>query len=330
MLTSTDLSILQRPFEASQHKFIQGRAYIAEEAILTRIEEIDPDWSFRKLDTTQRDKQIISTFAMTIKGNTKDGVGMGMIEMSKPFTDKQTGEMKEPREINEAEKSAATDAMRRAARLFGIGRYLLSLPKDSSGKPTVTTNGQLETWIKQRFANTPKPAQPPASVPTAALQAASVQNAPDAPISIATVQNEQIPEGAPNGATSPSSVSNAGKSITDQISIAWKPGDVHEFDVVSVTTKARDPVDTRKGYSYALETTNGTIIWAFNRDYFREVWKLNVSGWDANGFKLNFHAPIPAWAICCASSDVNKPNYWKLDEADERERMERGKVTIAG
>lgn len=128
MLELQDLEILRKEFSPQQHEFLNGNAYITESAITTRIEDVDPSWTLERIDIFTRGEQVIVTMRMTIKGVSRDGVGMCKI------TTKQTrnnqGDVTAEYEVNEAEKAAATDAMKRAARLFGVGRYLLDLPSN--------------------------------------------------------------------------------------------------------------------------------------------------------------------------------------------------------
>lgn len=119
MLTVDHLTTLRKPFRTEDHEFLNERAYITEGAITTRIEEVDPAWSFSILNLENRDKQIVATVRLTICGVSRENTGMASITTNK-----------DGRETNEAEKSAVTDALKRAARLFGIGRYLLDLPSN--------------------------------------------------------------------------------------------------------------------------------------------------------------------------------------------------------
>lgn len=121
-LTADDLKVLQRPFTFEQHKFTRGFAYIREKPTADRIEEVDPAWSMSEPVIHYMNNQAIASLTLTIKGVSRGGVGMGALST----TNKDTGV------INEAAdpaKSAATDAFRRAARMFGIGRYILDAPK---------------------------------------------------------------------------------------------------------------------------------------------------------------------------------------------------------
>jgi hypothetical protein len=57
---------------------------------------------------------------------------------------KEIVKTKQGGEANQAAKSAATDALKRAARLFGVGRYLLDLPN------SVKDEKSLGTWLRQQ------------------------------------------------------------------------------------------------------------------------------------------------------------------------------------
>jgi hypothetical protein len=123
-LTSEDIRQLRSPFPKGDHEELQGFWYIKEDSIMGRIEDVDPCASIDiiKSETiTQNDVLIRSvvTMAITIKGVTRTGIGSSYFAM----------QGKKP---NEPEKSAATDALKRTARLFGIGRYLLSAPSGNA------------------------------------------------------------------------------------------------------------------------------------------------------------------------------------------------------
>lgn len=123
-LTHDDLAKLNEPFHPASHEFLQGNAYIREDAITHRLESVDPAWSFQVIEIVTRanaDKPTVTVLGrMTVKNVVRENTGMASVVMSKSGKG----------EANEAEKSATTDALKRCARLFGIGRYLLSLPKD--------------------------------------------------------------------------------------------------------------------------------------------------------------------------------------------------------
>jgi hypothetical protein len=160
MLTQDDLTQLKKPFAASDHEFLNGMAYITEHAITERIETVDPAWAFQVRSISVRDsageggKDIYTVTvhaALTINGVTRDNVGMASVQKSDLKDEtiwNNNTRKKEPTgkqytiEANEAEKSATTDALKRCARLFAIGRYLLTLPSD------VKDEASMARWLK--------------------------------------------------------------------------------------------------------------------------------------------------------------------------------------
>jgi len=134
MLTQSDIAILCKPFETSDHEFNRTYTYVREGAITSRIEQIDPSWSWQVLSVAQRDQQCVVHGRLTISGVNRDGVGQATIEKGS-----------NGRDANEAEKSATTDAMKRAARLFGVGRYLLDSDEFVGDK--AAKYAALEKWL---------------------------------------------------------------------------------------------------------------------------------------------------------------------------------------
>ena len=147
-LTAQDLEILCMPFPSDDVNFLQGNAYITETEITIRIEAVDPAWSFVITDSGNRDKRAYATGQLTIKGSTRGNVGMGNVVYRK-------GAAGDPyQEANDAEKSAATDCLKRCARLFGVGRYLLELPDN------VKDNSSYNRWMNGTGTQArPAPAQ---------------------------------------------------------------------------------------------------------------------------------------------------------------------------
>lgn len=148
-LTREDILVLRAPFPARHHKFNRGYAYLQEWALASRIEDVDPAWSMRHVETTHRNSDVAGktivtvTVELKIKNSIRIGVGMESVKVTK---NKQN-------EANEAEKSAATDAFRRACRLFGMGRYLLRLPKnegDMQYKDRRRSEAQLQEWLNSQ------------------------------------------------------------------------------------------------------------------------------------------------------------------------------------
>lgn len=143
MLTKEDLATLQFPFKAAEHEFLQGKTYITESAITSRIEEVDPSWKMEQISLFNRadSNQVVCTMRLTINDVWRDGVGMSVITKLKSGAG----------EANEAEKAAATDALKRAARLFGVGRYLLDLPA------RVKDVESLREYLTATYSHVPNP-----------------------------------------------------------------------------------------------------------------------------------------------------------------------------
>lgn len=166
-LTRDDINLLAKPFRRAEHEFTRGYVYISEEAIAARLDEVDPSWSFELADVRVRDKQGVAVGRLTVNGVTRSNVGMQAIEYVK---DKQTKEVTDT-ESGEPEKGAATDALKRCARLFGIGRYLLDSPPRVSEVNGRTEDAKFNEWLKAKQkawaeANAPKTDAPPAPAPT--------------------------------------------------------------------------------------------------------------------------------------------------------------------
>lgn len=151
-MNAQDLATLRKPFAARDHEWLQGNPYITESAITSRIEDVDPAWSLTIISIEQRGQQLVCVARMTIKGVSRDAVGMAAI-----VTGKDGG-----KEVNEAEKSAATDALKRAARLFGVGRYLLDMPSSVRDEKTLAL--ALGEASVSRIP--PTPPAPKSSAPT--------------------------------------------------------------------------------------------------------------------------------------------------------------------
>jgi len=147
-ITDYDLRMLRTPFHESLHSWLQGNAYLSEYEITTRIEAIDPAWTMTEPEICHRDKKVTVKLGLTILGVTRWGVGQAEVQYMRDKKNKKTGEVIEKRshiEANEAEKSAITDALKRASRMFGIGRYLLKIPDN------VRDNNALGSWLTQNW-----------------------------------------------------------------------------------------------------------------------------------------------------------------------------------
>lgn len=141
MITKEQSDALKDYFPVQSHEFLQGNTYLSEEAITNRLDDVDPSWEFHRLgDFAYRDNSIIATFRLTVSGVSRDGIGMWDLTLKKK--DGTTMSAVDP------EKSVSTDALKRAARLFGIGRYILEMKG-------VNDYASLKNWLAaQRKVNT--------------------------------------------------------------------------------------------------------------------------------------------------------------------------------
>jgi hypothetical protein len=145
--TELDLAKLAYPFKRNEHDFLQGYVYISEESIGERIEKVDPAWSFVIDEMTALGDSVVVRASMTVKGVTRSNIGGNPIQRDKKDDKGVYHEMplytQADNGVNSF-KAAATDAFKRCARLFGIGRYLLSAPK-TEGKDT----SRFDEWLKR-------------------------------------------------------------------------------------------------------------------------------------------------------------------------------------
>lgn len=133
MITPDTLAILTAPFASHDHEFNRGYIYITEEAICARMETVDPSWEWRISELSFVGGMATVIGALSVCNVTRYGTGQQLAQL-----DKDSGIEK----VGESRKGATTDAMKRAARLFGIGRYLLQCPKE------VKDYGpQLNKWL---------------------------------------------------------------------------------------------------------------------------------------------------------------------------------------
>jgi hypothetical protein len=122
MLTQEQLHKLKEPFPPNAHEFLKGLVYLAEEWVTARIEQVDPSWEFHIDEVGLRGDQVYTRARLTICGVSRSNIGEQSITVSKETS----------KEFGEPEKGSATDALKRCARLFGIGRYLLNAPNEQA------------------------------------------------------------------------------------------------------------------------------------------------------------------------------------------------------
>lgn len=148
-LTQEDAQALNALFPQSDHEFTRGFVYIQERAICDRLDAVDPSWCFDLKSVQVRDNDVIVVGTLTLRQTVREGVGMAKIV--------EKGA--------EAEKSAATDALKRAARLFGVGRYLLSAPEERAFAAWLAKLARGDTSPLSNASSAPTP---PSAAPKAA------------------------------------------------------------------------------------------------------------------------------------------------------------------
>jgi hypothetical protein len=201
-LTSEQVTQLKDFFPVQAHEFLNGNTYLTEESITDRLDEVDPSWEFHKLELTRINNTVTAMYRLTVCGVSRDGVGMATVTYLKDKDKNPT-----TNEANEAEKSAATDALKRCARLFGIGRYILEMGRG------VNDQRSLEVWLNQRRrVNPPPPSEPqPLEIVSEAVSSdlaiAAGQNMPATPP--APVKTPQQRLGTPQGQTIAQKPTNA-------------------------------------------------------------------------------------------------------------------------
>jgi hypothetical protein len=138
-LTELDMAKLSYPFPRSQYEFLEGYVYIQEEAISERLDKVDPNWSIAIDETIAYGDSIVVRSTLTVKGVSRSNSGGNPVQREKK--DKTIlGQYAVADNGVNAYKSAATDAFKRCARMFGIGRALLSAPKEG---------GAFDKWLEQ-------------------------------------------------------------------------------------------------------------------------------------------------------------------------------------
>jgi hypothetical protein len=152
-MTPDDVKALTGPFSTNEHEFTYNKMiYLTEEAITRRLDEVDPAWSFRISLVEHRADKVVIYAAMTVCGVTRESNGYDAAEYAK------NTERHPDNEVNQREKAALTDALKRCARMFGIGRYILDIPKD--GKDAVKDLGALNKWLKENYGGGTTPPAP--------------------------------------------------------------------------------------------------------------------------------------------------------------------------
>jgi hypothetical protein len=144
MLTPEAVNQLLAPFPFGAHEWLKGFVYVTEYDITRRLFDVDPNWCWelRELRETVIATQTmyIAHGRLTICGVSRDGIGQAVQELTKDGA----------RPMGEAGKSATTDAFKRAARMFGVGNYLLNNPPACGASPTPQERKAFEAWLQKQ------------------------------------------------------------------------------------------------------------------------------------------------------------------------------------
>jgi hypothetical protein len=263
-LNELDIAKLAYPFKRDEHGFLQGFVYISEESIGERIEKVDPAWSFNIDEMTALGDSVVVRASMTIKGVTRSNIGGNPIQREKEVKEQKDGKYVgtgkyEPMPLYtqadngvNAFKSAATDAFKRCARLFGIGRYILGAPKEG-----VT----FDRWLKDETAA--------AKARLETLQGTTKQV--DTTTGVITRPTQAPPESSTSAQedASPKPVLVDGKPVAnvgDAIDKVLEPPVPNSIVVRQVEVKM-----SRKNEAYLTFQNDDVIVTSFTRDPLRPI-----------------------------------------------------------
>lgn len=155
MITQAQQRLLDMPFPASAHGFVNGQVYLRKDAIRTRLNGVDPEWTMTQPQLVSESGDVVIYAAgLAVCGVLRWGLGTGIIQQLEPRRGKNPGELVDPspfeiaRTVANAHKKAAGDVIARAAIEFGVGLYLKRAPKGMSAEPALITflNGLTPHW----------------------------------------------------------------------------------------------------------------------------------------------------------------------------------------
>lgn len=165
MLTIEQRAFLAKPFTLNEHGFVNGNVYLKKSAIRRRLSLVGP-WSLSQptlISATER--LVVMSASLTLGDESRAGVGTGVVITTS--TDKSTGEILPlsddmiARNTGKAFKTAASDTLPRAARLFGVGDYL----KDAGKIKTESDLKKLLDTLAPGAAAATPPAMPAPTLP---------------------------------------------------------------------------------------------------------------------------------------------------------------------
>lgn len=159
-LTPDDTTKLNAPFALKEYEFLRGNIYITEEAINRRLTSVDPDWKFIGNTFIQVGDTVMANRTLIIKGVARSNVGAGEIQTTDKAGNPITGYALAVN-VGNAYKAAVTDALKRCARMHGVGLHILDIPK------SVSDEAALAKWLNTPAAPTlvPQPRTDPRHTP---------------------------------------------------------------------------------------------------------------------------------------------------------------------
>jgi hypothetical protein len=160
-LTPDDLKKLSQPFDSKTigikvNSFSKDRTkamlvcYLQHTDVYGRLDSVDPDWSCETTWEMTRGEHVYVQVKLTVKGVSRENVGDG-----------------------EDHKSATSDALKRAAMLFGIGRYLYDAEtvwvpyNDQTDRFKTYTLADYEAALRKGQSKLPTSDQGPTNNPAA-------------------------------------------------------------------------------------------------------------------------------------------------------------------
>lgn len=341
--TPLDLAMLAYPFRRADHDFLQGYVYIQEEAIAERLDTVDPNWSIRIDEAIAYGDSIVMRSTLTVKGVSRSNAGGNPVQRDKEKRNDKgygTGEYDALPQYTQADngvnayKSSATDALKRCARMFGIGRYLLSAPKVSKDD-TTKFDGWLAEEHKQAKARldalrqidtttgeiTPKGVEPLHTTQSAPERATGVQNGiPDPKPEPPSPSTVRMPNGKLEGGGLPDvHVDENGSVVIRQADGSWFVEDplpapvtapdadgfkrylVHEIIVTEAANGGRQ---------YVAKSEIGDNIVVYGGDAFGAA-GYDTSKWNATGKPNTIKPPC----IVEAKFDGKKWTIKSVEEA---------------
>jgi hypothetical protein len=178
-MTSVDLQALSAPFALPDHEFRKAGAgewlvYMTEGPLIQRLNEVDPCWEIRITENhvlrNTDAPDVVEVFGeMIIKGVVRANVGTDAAKTENVYDPpygqdrKKVGEKFMPPDEHTT-KAATTDLLKRCARSFGVGSYILNCPR-LKAQDERSAQTMFKTWYDGMFVTEPQPPKPAAAAP---------------------------------------------------------------------------------------------------------------------------------------------------------------------